>query len=122
MPYRSYKPALRRHQRDEAQPQLQVDAEFEAARRVARDLVARRWPELAAARPTVGSRHRQAPDAALLQQLNIDHRSLQPAAAGREFTFTFNRPPGLTADCHVPAVARVTVDSRQRVLKVLVSK
>ncbi len=122
MPYRSYKPALRRHQRDEVQPQIHVDAEFEAARRVARDLVARRWPGLAQVQPTVGSRHCRPPDTGLLQQLNIDRRTLATGGADREFTFTFSRPPGVAADQHAPDVARVTVDSRQRVLKALVSK
>lgn len=122
MPYRSYKPALRRHQRDTVQPQFQIDAEFEAARRVARDLVARRWPDLATVQPTVGSRHCRPPDAALLRQLDLDRRALEHAGSDREFTFTFSRPPGVAADRHAPDVARVTVDSRQRVLKVLVSK
>jgi hypothetical protein len=117
-----YKPALRRHQRDAVQPQLAIDAEFEAARRVARELVARRWPGLAQVQPTVGSRHRQVPDTALLQQLNIERHAPAITGADREFTFTFRRPPDVAADYQAPDVARVTVDSRQQVLKALVSK
>lgn len=118
---RLYKPALRRHGRNEVQPKLTIDAEFEAARRVACDLVARRWPELAQVTPGVGSRHRREPDARVLQALHLsDVPSRQPAS--REFTFTFVGEPGSAAEPAAPQVARVTVDSQQRVLKALVSK
>lgn len=121
MPYRSYKPALRRHQRAEVQPHLQVDPQFEAARRVACDLVARRWPALACVQPIAGSRHRRQPDAALLRRLNLDV-PVAPSSAEREFTFTFARPADDGEGPPAPRVARVTVDDQQRVVKALVSK
>jgi hypothetical protein len=98
-----------------------------AAREVARAVVARQWPELAGVEPTVAPRGRHAPGADDLRRMGAAvapgarARNGAPAAAD-EYTFTFagqiRTPDGYT----MPRIARVTVDSHQRVVKATTSK
>jgi hypothetical protein len=90
-----------------------------AAREVARAVVARQWPELADVEPTVTPRGQHAPAADDMRRLGAD----APVAPSRgEYTFTFasqvRTPEGYT----MPRVARVTVDTHQRVVKATTSK
>ncbi len=91
-----------------------------AAREVARAVVAQQWPELAEVEPTVTPRRRRVPDEAALRRIGAE----APAAPSEtvEYTFTFagevRTPDGYT----MPRIARVTVDSRQRVVKATTSK
>jgi hypothetical protein len=93
-----------------------------AAREVAQAEVARRWPDLAGIEPTVTPRRRCVPEAAELGRLGAANPAPDPTATTGEYTFTFagqtRTPDGYT----MPRVARVTVDSRRRVVKATASK
>lgn len=90
-----------------------------AARAVAREVVAKQWPELADVEPIVSKRVHGQPSAAPRQGIR---QSATKATPETLYTFTFatdiRTPEGYT----MPRVARVTVDSRQRVVKAITSK
>jgi hypothetical protein len=90
-----------------------------AAREVARAVVARQWPELANVEPTVAPRQRHTPGADDMRRLGASASTAPPSG---EYTFTFTgqmrTPEGYT----MPRVARVTVDTQQRVVKATTSK
>ncbi|HEX9373553.1 MAG TPA: hypothetical protein VF897_21245 [Roseiflexaceae bacterium] len=95
-----------------------------AAREVAQAEVARRWPDLAGVEPTVTLRQQHVPGGGDLSRLGAGAASPAPAPAREspEYIFTFagqiRTPDGYT----MPRVARVTVDSRRRVVKATASK
>lgn len=94
---------------------------LQAARAVARAEVQRKWPELADVEPKVTQRKHRLPESSELRQLGLERRRRVPLP-NEEYTFTFatevRTPEGYT----MPRVARVTVDSHQRVVKAVVSK
>ena len=102
-------------------PKRSRDADpIAAAREVARAEVARHWPELAGVEPTVTLRQGRAPGEQA--QERVGAAMAGPAPAPAEYIFTFAGHVH-TADGYVlPRVARVTVDSQQRVVKATTSK
>jgi hypothetical protein len=99
-------------------------ADLAAARKVASRLVAERWPELAGIEPTVTPRQYIVPPGEVLARAGVAPGTVlfRPDPAVSEYTFTFaaetHTPDGHT----LPTVARVTVDSRRRVVKTTISK
>jgi hypothetical protein len=86
-------------------------------------LVAEQWPALAAVEPTVTPWHGSAPSPRLMAQLGL----AEPMAAAQPmqlpaYTFTFMAESRSPEGYPVAQVARVTVDSQQRVLKATVTK
>lgn len=95
-----------------------------AAREVARQVVADRWPDLAEVEPTVTRHHKVCPPHKVLQRAGVQPSDIifTPELGVAEFTFTFSRET-CTPDGHaLPHVARVTVDTHQRVVKTTSSK
>ena len=92
-----------------------------AAREVARSVVARQWPELAEVEPTVTPRRRHLPSEEELGRIGA---AAGPAAPPQvdEYTFTFAGQVRTAEGYTMPRVARVTVDSRRRVVKATTSK
>ena len=96
---------------------------LDAARAVAQRAVAARYPGLADVEPTVTQRRHTPPGTVLarvgLKSSQVVFRSEQNSD---QYIFTF-RAEAHTPDGHTtPCVARVTVDSQQRVVKTTLSK
>ena len=95
-----------------------------AACEVARRVVADRWPELAEVEPTVTHHKPVCPPRKVLQRAGVkpDEIVFTPERAVSEYTFTFASETS-THDGHSqPRIARVTVDTRQHVVKTTMSK
>jgi hypothetical protein len=93
-----------------------------AARAVARAEVAKLWPELAEIEPTMTLRTQHLPTAIELERLGAAAGPAPASQDDAEYTFTFagqiHTPDGYV----MPRIARVTVDSRRRVVKATASK
>lgn len=98
-------------------------AALEAARTVARQVVAEQWPELAAVEPTVTARCPAPPSRAVLAQVDLEEREIvMQTPDGAAYTFTFAAEERTPEGYRLPRIARVTVDAHRRVVKATVSK
>jgi hypothetical protein len=96
---------------------------MEDACKIAREVVAEQWPELARVEPTVTLRHGARPSSAALRQLGLE----EPEAVLKQvddmaYTFTFALQQRTPEGYLMPCVARVTVDSHRCVVKATLSK
>jgi hypothetical protein len=92
-----------------------------AARRVAEEFIATRWPQLAGVSPSISVRQAAAPDPKLLARLGIDSATLARHGA-THYTFIFSGTHHTADGAEAPMAAAVTVDEHQKVVKTSVTR
>lgn len=95
-----------------------------AAREVATQFVAERWPTLAGVKPAVTFQRREAAPVPsdLLKRLGLQTAEVGRCRPAVTYTFTFTSQQGTSDGAIAPLVAAVTVDAEQRVIKASLSK
>lgn len=93
-----------------------------AARRVAANFVAARWPELVGAAPTVAVRLPAPPSAELLARLGLDGAEVGPGPGMAQYTFVFSGACTTADGADGSMVVAVTVDDHLRIVKTSVTR
>jgi len=104
-----------------AEPTISTNASLIAAREVAQQVVRERFPELDGVEPQVSLRTPSTWSPGEAHQLGVDDVLAQTPPT-IEYIFTFARELRTPEGYCMPHIARVTVDTKQRVIKAIHSK
>lgn len=96
------------------------DPGLAAARRLAREIVRERFPDLAGVEPRVSRRHACQPHPADIRRLGVE--GVRRPTGETEYTFTFAREIRTDEGYTLPRIARITVDAHHRLVKAVLSK